>query len=425
MAYDPWQAATRGSQLAQNIANAYQQAKQRKLLDPYLQPEAQAGLNLKRAQAQLAQAKAKDPLLGSGGSFTGGPGLTIQRARIRSLMTGQPFQITKEDVTAGENRASAQTASLQQRGNFAYLPDPTKLQMIKNAQEQAARGDRRALDALLPQMTSAEKQQAGLETDTGQELHAGQAATTGQPLQPPIPGQQAPVSAPPSQEAPTSPMHPEEQQEFADMAGQTGSALEIKTSDATARNRAAYSATILTEIKQQDLSPVMAYSGTGGAAAFRADQLSNAAGMLRGPRLKQFNDYQTFAKETHKFITDTLRQSMATSVREGYVAKYIADAVANMSQGVDNALNNNPALALQRWNKLVEYLDHYHDGAVARVKGGVAGQEKFEKGTVYKKGLVLPNVPNSTQENIDHTAKKYGVSSDEVIQRLKQKHGVG
>jgi len=126
----------------------------------------------------------------------------------------------------------------------------------------------------------------------------------------------------------------------------------------------------------------------------------------------------------HKFITDTLRQAMATSVREGYVEKYVADAVANMSQGIDNVLDNNPELALQRWNKLIEYLQHYHDGYYAQVKGGIAGKEKFEAG--YKRGtaLLIPNIPGSTQENIDHTAKQLGISTDEVIRRLKQKHGV-
>jgi len=419
MAYDPWQAATRGSQVAQNIANAYQQAKQRKILNPYLQPEAKAGLDLKRAQAQLTQAKAQDPLLGSGGSFTGGPGLTIQRAKIRSLMTGQPFQITKEDLTAGENRAAAQTASLQQRGTWSYLPDATKLQMIKAAQQQAAQGDRSALDAVLPQMSSIEKQHFGLATDTGQELHAGQAATTGQPLQPPTA-----IGPAPEAQATPSVISPEEREEFKKMAGQTTGALEIKTSDQSVRKRVAMSGSLLSEMKKIDISPVQYYSGTQGVIDLKQDTAANFFGTLKGEKLKRYNSYNVFANQVHKLATDTVRNTLETSQRERYVSEYIAKTIFNKSQGIDNALHNNPSLALKLYNDFNKYIQDYHDGFYAEMTGGVAAKEALEKKRGYKQNLIISNVPNSTQENIDFTAKQMGISTDEVIQILKQKHGV-
>jgi len=417
--FDP-QAAATGAGIIPGLMEHAQKIRQQSLLMPYLQPEEQAKLGLTQAQAQLAQAKAQDPLLGMSG-MTGAPALAVNRAKVRSMMTGQPFQVTKEDWDAGEAYRKAQTASLQQRGTWSYLPSATKLQMVKQAQQRAAAGDRSFLDSILPQMSPQEKEQLGITTDTGQELAAGQSPATG--LQTPKTVQHPVAAALTQTPAVQSHTTPEEQQQFGEMAAQTGSQLEKETSDETARNRAAYSGSILSEIKEQDISPVMAYSGTAGGLAFRNDQAANAAGLLTGDRKKRFDDYQTFSKQTHKFITDTLRQSMATSVREGYVEKYIADAVANMSQGVDNVLNNNPQLALQRWNKLKEYLQHYHDGSLARVKGGIVGEEKFEKGFQYKKGLILANVPGSTQENIDHTAKQLGISPDEVIRRLRQKHG--
>jgi hypothetical protein len=409
VAFNP-QAAAAGGQAARSL-----------LTSPYVTPMAQAQLAQLQAQAALSQAKAQDPLLGQGGGLTGGPALALGRARVRSLMTGQPLQVTKEDWNAGESYRKAQTQSLQQRGIWAYMPSSSKLQMLKVAQEKAAAGDRSLLDSILPQMTPQEQQQLNVTTDTGQQLVPGQSPETG--VQTPKTVQHPLVAAMTGTPAVQAHVPTEDQQQFGEMAAQTGSELEKETSDETARNRASTSASILSEIKGVNISPMMSYSGPGGAAAYRTDQLSNATGTLTGDRKQRFNDYQTFRKETHKFITDTLRQAMATSVREGYVEKYIADAVANLSQGVDNVLDNNPELALQRWNKLIEYLDHYHNSNLTRVKGGIAGQEQFETG--YQKGtaLLIPNIPNSTQENIDHTAKQLGISTDEVIQRLRQKHG--
>lgn len=422
MAYFDPQAAVVGAGLIPELIRKGQTIKKQQLQMPYVQPQAQAQLKLLQAQAGLTQAKAQDPLLGSGGGLTGGPGLSLGRARIRSLMTGQPLQVTQEDFDAGESYRKAQTQSLRQRGLWAYLPNSTKLQMLKQAQQKAAMGNRSSLDAILPQMSEQERQQLGITSDTGQHFTVGESPATG--LETPKTIQHPTVAAMTNTPILKHHVLPEDQQQFGEMAAQTGSQLEKETSDATARNRTSSSASILSEIKGVDISPVMHYSGTGGASSYRADQFANAAGTLTGDKKQRFNDYQTFRKEMHKFITDTLRQSMATSVREGYVEKYIADAVTNMSQGIDNVLDNNPELALQRWNKLVEYLQHYHDSSLSRVKGGISGQEQFETG--YQKGtaLLIPNVPNSTQENIDHTAKQLGISPDEVIQRLKLKHGV-
>jgi len=401
VAFDP-RAAAIGGQAARSL-----------LTSPYTVPMARANLAQLQAQTQLAQARAQDPI-----SLISGNDPAAQALKLNALKTQYGEQ---SDVY--QNALRQYNAQMVYKEQLAkYLPARFLTQTGKSGLEEArtqqqiaptgepwAQAIRPTVGALagalqgqpqgmLPTVGAQPAQQALVQS--GQQLPTQPA---GQPQAPAVVAQQAV----PGEQAP----------EFAKELPAQYELLRQKTvTDPIVRQKVLYANNVENTLARMDSSVIPIYSGVKGQAKLLKDSALAQAGTIT----PDYQRYQQFVADS-KLLSSQLRQFYGDSVTPEGMKRI--EELANptsifLAGGAAlerfNAMKDTVRAELKTWQDALGIPEIYRKGKIYPSPRIVKGQDN----------LLIPGVPNSTQENIDHTAKQLGISTDEVIRRLRQKHGV-
>jgi hypothetical protein len=157
-----------------------------------------------------------------------------------------------------------------------------------------------------------------------------------------------------------------------------------------------------------DVSPSVLerYTGPAGVARIARDRSLE----LSGTRVPEFEAYNNFVNVTVPNISDTIRQAYGTS---------ITPEIFNVLKKMSNPISwkNSPSLAIQQWEQLQKEMQQRK-----QVLGKFVGisqqlpEATSEEGTPQRATQGLP--AGVTQEDIEFTAKKKGLTVDEVKRRL-------
>jgi hypothetical protein len=151
---------------------------------------------------------------------------------------------------------------------------------------------------------------------------------------------------------------------------QVESAISKQIADPETRKAARLFGNLLDEINKIDFAPIASFAGAGGLAKLKMEKAKLAAGKAVSD---EFKKYQLWINSQALFTTDSLRQALQTSVREGYVSKFIYRALQPQINTLRGLFETNPALAMQQFNSIKSFITGRYSNAIRASRFGVVG----------------------------------------------------
>ena len=385
----------------------------RSLLEaPYTIPMARANLAQLQAQTQLAQARAQDPV-----SLISGQDPAAQALKLQALKDqyGEQSEVYKNAL----RQYNAQMVYKEQLAK--YLPARFLTQTGKSALEEARTQQQiaptgetwpQAIRPTTATLTGVLQGQPQEMLPTPGTQFAQQPVTQ---VVPQVPTQ--PIVQPQAIPDPDKSFEAEQIPEFAgELPGQYELLRQKTVTDPVVRQKVLYANNVENTLARMDPNVIAMYSGAKG----RAKLLEESALAQIGVMTPDYLRYQQFIANS-QLLSSQLRQFYGDSVTPAGM-KRIEELANPMSIFLAGGA------ALERFNSSIDTVS----AELKTWQEALGTPDVYKKVKIYpsprvvkkQKNLIIPNVPDSTQENIDHTAQQLGISTDEVIRRLKQKHGV-
>lgn len=165
----------------------------------------------------------------------------------------------------------------------------------------------------------------------------------------------------------------------------------------------------------QQMPSVIKYAGLGGAIKKGTDSLYSALGSSN----KDYENYNNFVRVTAPNAANEMRRVLGGQATD-YESKLL-NSIANPA-----TWSNNPQLAMSQWNSLKDLYQNHINRALyentSKISNDVRNklmlspseQESLEKNGIAKR---VP-INSYNQQDIEYTAKKYGMSVDDVRKKL-------
>ena len=204
---------------------------------------------------------------------------------------------------------------------------------------------------------------------------------------------------------------------------QANELFERKISDPVVRRQAGNAQRLLDEATNIDIGPLQKYTGAGGMAKSLYEKAKMVSGI--GEVDPDYRDYAKWQQFTLKQMSDSMRQALNTSV----VPEYVKAMVTPLADPTNQAWND-PQQVKAVWNTYTNWLHDYTKSLTQQATSGVPKEvldtHSFNDYARMKHGqdrapIPKPNNPSNappSEEDIEYTAKKRGISKEEVKRLL-------
>lgn len=178
---------------------------------------------------------------------------------------------------------------------------------------------------------------------------------------------------------------------------------------------------LLQEMIKVDFAPVATFAGADGYARLQVEKSKMA---LNQNPSEAYRKFLLFKNQQVPKMVDEVRKALATSVRLGYIDKMLVPLFEKKLGEFSSIGEIDTSQALTAWNWIKDNITDSYENKINAVKKGIGG-EIARSGPLIAKAkvpVVLQDAAQQTapptQKDFESTAKKYGMTVEQVKQRL-------